>query len=123
MQVRPSHRNVYTNWRVPDVTEDQGPQAPRAREKVLNGILERVRKDVFHMLEEREPDRKRFDSNTSSRLPKQEPPADSGLSALLASQFGSLSLGQSRREAAVSVVEASLAGSDDEDEGGGASLA
>jgi hypothetical protein len=126
VQVRPSHRNVYTNWRVPDVTGAQGPQAPRAREKVLNGVLDLVRRDVFRMMEEREPDQKRFDSNTSSKLPGREPLESSGLSALLASQFGSLSLGQSRREAAVSAAVALPVGSgedDDDEEDGGASLA
>lgn len=141
LKVRPSHGNVYAPWRVPDLHTDQGPGAARDREKVMNGILQRVRDDVFTLLEERTPQKKRYDSETSSMVPKFQAVAADGLSDL-ASQMGGLSISGSRRlpeirelEPAVEELESvhrdsggrgvaavTAVGSEDEDEGGGASL-
>jgi hypothetical protein len=64
VEVRSPHRNLYYNWRMPDVYEDQGPQAAKARENLMNKILEFVRKDAFRVLVEKVPEGKRHDSNT-----------------------------------------------------------
>jgi hypothetical protein len=64
VDVRSPHRNLYYNWRMPDVYEDQGLQATKDREKLMNKILELVRKDAFRVLVEKVPEGKRHDSNT-----------------------------------------------------------
>ncbi len=64
VEVRSPHRNLYWNWRMPDVYEDQGLQATKNREKLMNKILEFVRKDAFRVLVEKVPEGKRHDSNT-----------------------------------------------------------
>lgn len=69
IQCRPSHGNLYPNWRVCDVYGDQGDRAARNRDKVLNGILERIRDDACRTLREKTSEGKRYDSNTySARL-------------------------------------------------------
>lgn len=125
VQVRASHRTVYNSWRVPDVMVDQGLQAPREREKVMNGVLERVRNDVFRILQERAPGQsKRYDSNTSSRLPAGLPPAIDGTFDLLTSRIGALALVEARRRPISAVASSAIAEveSEDEDNAGGASL-
>jgi OTT_1508-like deaminase len=64
VEVRSAHRNLYPNWRMPDVYEDQGPHAAKDREKLMGKILELVRKDAFRVLVEKVPEGKRHDSNT-----------------------------------------------------------
>jgi hypothetical protein len=69
VEVRPPHRNLYMNWRMPDVYEDQGPQAIKDREKLMAKVLELVRKDTFRVLVEKLPEGKRHDSNTDPTFP------------------------------------------------------
>lgn len=64
VEIRSPHRNLYPNWRMPDVYEDQGRQAAKERERLMDKILELVRKDTFRVLVERVPEGKRHDSNT-----------------------------------------------------------
>jgi hypothetical protein len=64
VEVRSAHRNLYPNWRMPDVYEEQGPHAAKDREELMNKILELVRKDTFRVLVEKVPEGKRHDSNT-----------------------------------------------------------
>jgi hypothetical protein len=61
VEVRSPHRNLYMNWRMPDVYEEQ---AAEERKRLMNKILEFVRKDTFRVLVERVPQGKRHDSNT-----------------------------------------------------------
>jgi hypothetical protein len=49
---------------MPDVYKDQGPHAAKAREKLMQKILELVRKETFRVLVEKVPEGKRHDSNT-----------------------------------------------------------
>lgn len=125
VEVRPAHRNLYPNWRVPDVRRDEGPQAVKARERAMYSVLVRVREDVFRMIEERVPDRKRYDSNTSSRLPRRRPggASDFGVSDLLTSRLGALSLAGSRRGLVPMMEKGEDQGEDEDDEDGVASLA
>jgi OTT_1508-like deaminase len=69
VEVRPPHRNLYPNWRVPDVYEDQGPQAIENRESLMANILKLVRKETFRVLLEKLPEGKRHDSNTDQTYP------------------------------------------------------
>ena len=69
VEIRSPHRNLYTNWRMPDVYEDNGPQAKKDTEKLMGKILELVRKDTFRVLVEKVPEGKRHDSNTDPTYP------------------------------------------------------
>lgn len=67
VQVRQSHRNLYLNWRFPDIYEHQ-PDAERAvkqRRDILNDMNVSVRQDTFHTLQTKVAERKNHDSNTS----------------------------------------------------------
>jgi len=88
VKVRSPHRNLYTNWRMPDVYEDQGLQAVENRKKLIDKILRLVREDAFRVLVERVPEGKRHDSNTDPTY-----------------QFGSVT---SRRTEGTNCLEASL---------------
>ena len=63
VQVRPTHRNIYSNWKMPDVYSDQGPDAPKQRERIIDTMLVSIREDAFRMLEQKQPERKIHDSN------------------------------------------------------------
>lgn len=67
--VRPPHRNVYPNWRMPDVYQDQGYKAVKEREKLMEKILFKIREDAFRTLAEKVPERKFHDSNTEPTYP------------------------------------------------------
>ncbi|OHE97159.1 hypothetical protein CORC01_07600 [Colletotrichum orchidophilum] len=70
VQVRKSHFNLYTNWRLPGVFE--GPDSVEPDTKTLHllqQITERVHDDVKRTLEEKRPVGKNHDSNTYSTLP------------------------------------------------------
>lgn len=69
VQVRKSHRNLYRNWRVPDVRAGQdivrGRQAEKRREDILNGVVKWIRQDAYRILCDKISERKQDDSNTS----------------------------------------------------------
>ncbi|KAK1997126.1 hypothetical protein LX36DRAFT_721590 [Colletotrichum falcatum] len=67
VRVRPSHRNVYANWVVPDVLVEGETSQYKAR--MMDAVLAKVRDDVFLALSEKVSERKRFDSETCSSLP------------------------------------------------------
>jgi hypothetical protein len=76
--VRPTHRNLYHSWRMPDVYQDQGPRAVKEREKFMNEMLVRIREDAFRTLIEKLPEGKHHDSNTEptyliDSIPSREP--------------------------------------------------
>lgn len=69
VEVRPAHRNLYHNWRMPDVYQNQGPQVEKKRESLMNKILVRIREDAFRTLSEKLSERKHHDSNTEPTYP------------------------------------------------------
>lgn len=69
IDVRKTHRNLYINWRTPDVYAHQGEVAVKRRQQILNRILERVRADTLRTLSEKIPERKNHDSNTDPTFP------------------------------------------------------
>lgn len=68
-QVRQSHRNIYHNWRAPDVYGMLGSAVMKETEALLMKILGRVREDAFRTLLEKLPDSKQHDSNTEPTYP------------------------------------------------------
>lgn len=69
IEVRKTHRNLYINWRAPDVYSHQGEAAAKRRQQVLNKVCDRVREDTFRTLAEKVPERKKYDSNTDPTFP------------------------------------------------------
>jgi len=69
VEVRPTHRNLYLNWSVPNLDHDQGPKDGEDREKLMNKILIRLRTDTLRTLSEKLPERKNHDSNTEPTYP------------------------------------------------------
>ncbi|KAK2046734.1 hypothetical protein LZ31DRAFT_612640 [Colletotrichum somersetense] len=67
VRVRPSHRNVYANWVIPDVFVEGRTSQHKA--KMIDAVLKKIRQDVFLALSEKVSERKRFDSETYSSLP------------------------------------------------------
>ncbi|KAI1866684.1 uncharacterized protein JN550_007537 [Neoarthrinium moseri] len=64
---RPSHGNLYINWRLPDVLVSQGPAAENDRQVMLDRVLNRIRKDTFDLVKKKVPfTYKEHDSNTFS---------------------------------------------------------
>ncbi|KAF8859182.1 hypothetical protein BDZ45DRAFT_725469 [Acephala macrosclerotiorum] len=70
VEVRRTHHNLYPPWRMPDVYEDQGPQAEKGRKDLMNKVLSLVRMDTFRVLKEKLAEGKRHDSNTESTYPR-----------------------------------------------------
>lgn len=69
VQVRRTHRNLYRNWRVPDVYEGQGniqgEKAEKRRENILNTVVKWIRQDTYRVLSNKMAEKKAHDSNTS----------------------------------------------------------
>ncbi|KAF3025140.1 hypothetical protein E8E14_014703 [Neopestalotiopsis sp. 37M] len=64
---RPSHGNLYTSWRFPDVTSSQGEEGQQAKQVMVDRVLGRIREDAFALVEKKVPaSHKDHDSNTFS---------------------------------------------------------
>ncbi|KAL7946768.1 hypothetical protein V8C42DRAFT_318748 [Trichoderma barbatum] len=62
---RSSHGNLYSSWRVPDVFPYQGEAALKARQVMVDSLLQQVRKDAFDIVRKKAfPSAKGDDSNT-----------------------------------------------------------
>ncbi|KAK8015066.1 hypothetical protein PG990_008362 [Apiospora arundinis] len=86
---RPSHNNIYNNWRVPDPLSSQGIEAIKARDDMMGRVLERIRRDAFALVMQRVPSSvKKNDSNTFS-APKtfrdDGPTGDAGIGGIASS--------------------------------------
>ncbi|KUI55253.1 hypothetical protein VP1G_02669 [Cytospora mali] len=64
VQVRQTHRNLYPNWRVPDIYPDQGEKAVKRRVEILSKMNDPIRKDTFRTLDDKVGERRPHDSNT-----------------------------------------------------------
>ncbi|KAK7931826.1 hypothetical protein PG985_002538 [Apiospora marii] len=52
---RPSHKNIYNNWRVPDPLPSQGKAGVEARDEMMDRVLARIRRDAFALVKQRVP--------------------------------------------------------------------
>ncbi|KAK1985859.1 hypothetical protein LZ30DRAFT_340469 [Colletotrichum cereale] len=135
VRVRPSHRNVYANWVVPDVLVEGETSQYKAR--MIDAVLAKIRDDVFLALREKVSERKRFDSNTCSSLPTYR--SVTGISTNLgglASLVEGLSFGSPARtahyevaknvriedDAWSAIAQDDESGDDDDDDDGGGTL-
>lgn len=64
IEVRQTSRNLYHNWRFPDIYPAEGEGAVRRRDKLLNKMLASIREDTFRTLDEKVPEKRPHDSNT-----------------------------------------------------------
>lgn len=55
VRVRPTHGNIYTNWRVPDVLPADGAEAVAARDAMVDKMLRRIRDNAFDMVQKKVP--------------------------------------------------------------------
>jgi hypothetical protein len=70
IQVRPSHLNLYPNWRLPEISDEDDAEAREAHRKLLKSIAEKVRNDAKRTLQQRTTKSKQHDSNTYSATPR-----------------------------------------------------
>ncbi|KAH7196651.1 uncharacterized protein B0J16DRAFT_359346 [Fusarium flagelliforme] len=64
IKTRPSHGNLYVNWRFPDIPELEGPFGRTRRQTILNSMMTKIREDAFRILVEKSSKGKRHDSST-----------------------------------------------------------
>ena len=64
-KVRPSHGNFYQNWRMPHLYRDEGSEAERQRDKIVDRIMESLKATIFRVVRSGVGTGKKHDSNTS----------------------------------------------------------
>ncbi|TDZ14250.1 hypothetical protein Cob_v012763 [Colletotrichum orbiculare MAFF 240422] len=52
VKVRPPHPNVYINWTVPNVM-DENPETAKAKDSVIDGVLQKVREAAFTAMKDK----------------------------------------------------------------------
>ncbi|KAK4664086.1 uncharacterized protein QC763_500040 [Podospora pseudopauciseta] len=72
IQVRSSSHNYYHNWRVPHVYPEDGAEAERMRNKVMEWMIENVKPEAVRTVVERFAVRNGHDSNTYPSVPDTE---------------------------------------------------
>lgn len=68
--IRPSHGNLYLNWRLPDLYQSEQPSDVRKRRELLARMTEHVRNDAKRTLKEGLPSRRKHYSSDTSRIPR-----------------------------------------------------
>lgn len=82
VQVRPSHRNIYFSWRMPDIYEEDGVGAVTLRRKTMEKIKDRICADIGRILKEKFADGRPHDSSAYTTFAAQQGPGislDSGM--------------------------------------------
>ncbi len=64
VQTRPTHNNIYYNWRMPDIYPSDGEAGQTRWRDTMNAIKARIHGDALGLLRDKVPDRKKNDSNT-----------------------------------------------------------
>jgi hypothetical protein len=107
--VRPSHHNMYYQWRTPDVFVNDGEGVKKERDTVLEGMIPKLRGAVFQAISDGSATWDRFDSNDS--------PTNPGVSDLT-SQMSSMAVGEvtEREDTPDTVREWWISEEDGEDE-------
>lgn len=67
VRCRPTHANLYLNWRLPDVLVTQGAEGEKRRRVEMDRVVEAIRKEVFNLVQKKSrPTYRRHDSVTST---------------------------------------------------------
>ncbi|KAI6779782.1 uncharacterized protein J7T54_003704 [Emericellopsis cladophorae] len=80
--LRPSHGNLYTNWRFPDSHGSKNTPQGREWQSTLNSVMQMIRGDAIRMLIERTAHWKKHDSNTYATPSVRSIPSDAALTVL-----------------------------------------
>lgn len=64
IKTRPSHGNLYVNWRFPDIPDLENSFGRTRRQTILNSMMTKIREDAFRILVEKSSRGKRHDSST-----------------------------------------------------------
>ncbi|KAK1510093.1 hypothetical protein CABS01_07765, partial [Colletotrichum abscissum] len=93
IQVRPGHKNVYSNWTIPNLFANDLAEA-NERDSLLDKVVSKIREDALRALREKITDGKRFDSDTHSSYPTHQSLETNGQPNMdgLASALGDLTL-------------------------------
>jgi hypothetical protein len=67
--VRPSHGNLYHNWRVPDVFASDGIQAEQRMNAVLDRMVARLREETWRAIRSKSAPWRAWDSNNTATNP------------------------------------------------------
>jgi hypothetical protein len=67
--VRPTHHNLYYQWRAPDVFVSDGERVRRERDEVLERMIPKLRGAVFQAIRDRSAMRSHYDSNDTPTNP------------------------------------------------------
>lgn len=97
VQCRGTHGNLYPNWRPPNVTENDGFEAEKERDGILEAIIKDIRNETVRAIKERSSTRKRHDSRDTPTNPWRSTVANSSVRAEddetdLADRFGQVNL-------------------------------
>ncbi|UQC88688.1 uncharacterized protein CLUP02_14213 [Colletotrichum lupini] len=68
IQVCPGHKNVYSNWTIPNLFANDLAEA-NERDSLLDKVVSKIREDALRALREKTTDGKRFDPDTHSSYP------------------------------------------------------
>ncbi|OHE99941.1 hypothetical protein CORC01_04842 [Colletotrichum orchidophilum] len=68
IQVRSGHKNVYSNWTIPNIFAAGSAEATE-RDNLIDKVIAKIREDALRALREKVSDGKRYDSNTYSSQP------------------------------------------------------
>ncbi|KAM5355336.1 hypothetical protein ACJ41O_001982 [Fusarium nematophilum] len=123
IRTRPSHGNLYTNWRFPDLLDSDGDRGRDRRRDIYNWMLVKIRDDAFETMEQRESTGKRHDSSTHPLMSVRHTDAQTDLGARELPDVDELGE-QLERELSLgsSSTIGSVEDSDLDDEDGGTSL-
>ncbi|KAK1705889.1 hypothetical protein BDP67DRAFT_603799 [Colletotrichum lupini] len=93
IQVCPGHKNVYSNWTIPNLFANDLAEA-NERDSLLDKVVSKIREDALRALREKTTDGKRFDPDTHSSYPTHQSLETNGQPNMdgLASALGDLTL-------------------------------
>jgi hypothetical protein len=69
VRVRPSHGNLYHNWRAPDIFASDGEAAERRRNAVLCQMTTRLREEISQVIRTKSAPWRAWDSNNTATNP------------------------------------------------------
>lgn len=127
VQVRQSHRNIYLNWRMPDIYKHQGTEAEKLRQRVMLKIKARMAQDIARAMSDRLAVGRPHDSDTYSMTGRQpELPASAIVNTTslsdITESLNMMSLISAQRGNLIAIGNVKEKGSDDEDENDGGVL-
>ncbi|KAF4987773.1 hypothetical protein FDECE_15311 [Fusarium decemcellulare] len=123
IRTRPSHGNLYVNWRFPDLFEADGKKGRARRQAIYNSMIERIRDDAFKTMESRAYTGRKHDSSTHPLMSVHHTDVQTDLGARELSDVDELGE-QFERELSFSdsLTTNSLGDSESDNEEGGTSL-